>query len=125
MNISEVSRINGISSDTLRYYERIGLVPAVKRTKGGIRDYDENDMKWVNFAKCMRSAGLSIEVLTEYVHLFHQGDSTMETRRTLLVDQREQLQIKMNGMQETLDRLDHKIENYDTVLQQKVGELII
>lgn len=125
MNIAEVSRINGISSDTLRYYERIGLIPAVKRTKGGIRKYDENDMKWINFAKCMRSAGLPIEVLITYVHLFHQGDSTMETRRTLLVDQREQLQIKMNDMQETLDRLDHKIENYDTVLQQKVGELMI
>ena len=125
MNIAEVSRINGISSDTLRYYERIGLIPTVKRTQGGIRNYDETDMKWINFAKCMRSAGLPIEVLIEYVRLFHEGDATLETRRTLLIEQREQLQSKMQDMQATLDRLDHKIENYDTVLQQKVGELMI
>ena len=57
MTIAEVSRKMDISADTLRYYERIGLIPPVKRSKSGIRDYSEKDLGWISFAKCMRGAG--------------------------------------------------------------------
>lgn len=70
MTISEVSKKYDITADTLRYYERIGLIPPVPRTKSGLRDYDESSCNWVNFIKCMRSAGLQIEALIEYVKLF-------------------------------------------------------
>ena len=66
MKISEVSEQCGISSDTLRYYERIGLLPPVNRNKSGIRDYSEIDVRRVEFVKCMRRAGLSIDALIEY-----------------------------------------------------------
>ena len=56
MTISEVSKKYDITADTLRYYERIGLIPPVPRTKSGVRDYDESSCNWVNFIKCMRSA---------------------------------------------------------------------
>ena len=69
MKIAEVSERYGISSDTLRYYERIGLIPPVNRNESGIRDYNETDVKRVEFIKCMRSAGLPIEVLIEYVSI--------------------------------------------------------
>ena len=74
MTIAQVSQKYGVSADTLRYYERIGLLPPVGRTKSGIRDYTEEDCNWVNFIKCMRSAGLPVETLIEYVGLFGQGD---------------------------------------------------
>ena len=61
MTIAEVSRMFEISVDTLRYYERIGLLPAVPRTPDGIRDYGEKDLGWIAFIKCMRSAGLPTE----------------------------------------------------------------
>ena len=80
MTITEVSKKLDIPQDTLRYYERIGLIPPVNRTKGGIRNYSEDDCKWVEFIKCMRSAGLPIEVLIEYVNLFQQGDETIQRR---------------------------------------------
>ncbi|GGG08020.1 hypothetical protein GCM10010916_26120 [Paenibacillus abyssi] len=74
MTISEVSTKFDLSQDTLRYYERIGLIPPVNRNKNGIREYTEEDCKWVDFIKCMRqSAGLPVEVLIEYVGLFQQG----------------------------------------------------
>ena len=76
MTIAEVSRQYDISADTLRYYERIGLLPHVGRTSGGIRNYSEDDCHWVEYIKCMRSAGVSVETLLEYVTLFHQGTST-------------------------------------------------
>ena len=81
MTIAEVSRKYEISADTLRYYERIGLVPPVPRSKSGIRDYDEASCGWVELMKCMRAAGVQIEALIEYVNLFQQGDGTIDARK--------------------------------------------
>ena len=80
----DVSESYGISADTLRYYERIGLIPSVNRNESGIRDYNELDLRRVEFIKCMRSAGLPIEVLIEYVGLVQQGDQTIESRKEIL-----------------------------------------
>jgi DNA-binding transcriptional MerR regulator len=113
MTISEVSEKLGVSQDTLRYYERIGLLPRVNRNKSGIRDYSEEDCKWIEFIKCMRSAGLPIEVLIEYVRLFQQGDETIQARKELLIEQRKQLLKRMEDMQKTLERLDYKIASYE------------
>ena len=92
MTIKEVSEKYDISQDTLRYYERIGLIPAVTRTSGGIRNYQESDLGWVENAICMRNAGVPIEALIEYVRLYQMGDSTIEARKQLLEEQYEILQ---------------------------------
>jgi DNA-binding transcriptional MerR regulator len=124
MKIAEVSEQYGISSDTLRYYERIGLVPPVNRNEGGIRDYTELDIRRVEFAKCMRSAGLPVEVLIDYIGLVQQGDSTIEARKEILMEQRELLVARMAQMQKTLDILDHKIEVYENAILKKEKEMI-
>lgn len=117
MTIAEVCEKYGISADTLRYYERIGLLPRVNRNKSGIRDFSDEDCRWVEFIKCMRSAGLPIEVLIEYVSLFQQGDSTADARKELLIEQRDQLTKKMNEMKKTLDRLNDKISRYEQAVR--------
>ena len=116
MTIAQVSQKYGVSADTLRYYERIGLLPPVGRTKSGIRDYTEEDCNWVNFIKCMRSAGLPVETLIEYVGLFGHGDETIPARKELLMEQRRQLAARIGEMQAVLDRLDKKIEGYESHL---------
>lgn len=93
MTISEVSEKYGLTPDTLRYYERIGLIPPVPRTKSGLRDYDESSCGWIEFIKCMRGAGLQIEALIEYVALYQQGDSTIEARKICL-SSREKISLK-------------------------------
>ena len=113
MRISEVSETCDISPDTLRYYERIGLLPPINRTKGKIRDYGELDVKWIEFVKCMRNAGLSIEVLIEYFKLLEQGEQTAEARKDLLKEQRDVLASRVAELQKTLDMLDHKIAVYE------------
>ncbi|VBB08627.1 merr bacterial regulatory protein hth signature [Lucifera butyrica] len=123
MTISEVSEKFGIPQDTLRYYERIGLLPRVNRNKSGIRAYTEQDCKWVEFIQCMRNAGLPIEVLIEYVGLFQQGDSTIEARKELFVEQRSRLLKRMEDMQKTLERLDYKIAVYEQTVIEKEKEL--
>ena len=99
MTIAEVSRKYDITADTLRYYERIGLIPNVPRTKSGIRDYDEESCRWIELMKCMRKAGVQIEALIEYVALFQKGDSTLEARKQILIEQRKQLIQRMEDMQ--------------------------
>ena len=112
MNIAEVSKQYGLTADTLRYYERIGLLPAVARNKSGNRDYSEVDCERIEFIKCMREAGLSIEVLTKYMHLFLEGDSTLKEREELLIAERDRLQARLEHMQSTLKRLNRKITAY-------------
>jgi DNA-binding transcriptional MerR regulator len=124
MKIAEVSEKYGISSDTLRYYERIGLVPPVTRNGGGIRDYSELDIRRVEFVKCMRSAGLPVEVLIEYIGLVQLGDTTIEARKDILVEQRELLISRMEQMQKTLDILNHKIEVYEKAVLKNEKEMI-
>ena len=99
MTIAEVSKKYDISADTLRYYERIGLIPPVPRTKSGIRDYDEVSCGWIELMKCMRAAGVQIEALIEYVALFQQGDATVDARKAILIEQRDQLIERMEDMQ--------------------------
>lgn len=124
ITIAEVSERFGLSQDTLRYYERIGLIPPVNRSKGGIREYTEEDIKWVDFIKCMRqSAGLPVEVLIEYVTLFREGDNTLGTRKELLVDQRYRLAAKIEDMTNTLQRLDDKIARYEQTIGKKEKKL--
>ncbi|MFR1303039.1 MerR family transcriptional regulator [Eubacterium callanderi] len=113
MTISEVAKKYNLSADTIRYYERIGLIPRVNRSASGIRDFTENDCGWVEFIKCMRGAGLPIEALIDYVAFFQQGDMTVEARKSILVEQRDVLAERMKEMQSTLERLNQKIEHYE------------
>lgn len=101
MKIAEVSKRYGVSTDTLRYYERIGLLRHVPRNKSGIRDYDEASCNAVEFVKCMRDAGMSIESLVEYMELLEQGDEIRE---------------RIAGLERALARLEYKIEHYDEVM---------
>ena len=124
MKIAEVSEKFGLSADTLRYYERIGLIRAVNRNPSGIRDYTEIDIRRVDFIKCMRSAGLPIEVLIDYVALVQQGDETIEARKEILTEQRDLLASRIQEMQKTLEILNHKIEVYENNILTKEQTII-
>ena len=116
MTIAEVSKRYQLSPDTLRYYERIGLIPPVHRTAGGIRDYTPSDCDWVEFIKCMRSAGVAVDALTEYVALFQQGEATSKARKQILIEQRSRLLAHLAELEATLNRLNAKIQNYEQIL---------
>ena len=111
MTIGEVSAKFGVSEDTLRFYEKAGLIPPVPKA-GGKRDYGEKELNGIEFVMCMRGAGLSIEVLKEYIDLSKQGDSTAEQRRNLLIRERDALKKKLDDMNKAYERLNYKIEVY-------------
>ena len=112
MTIKEVSKMYNLSPDTLRFYEKKGLIGPVKKTSGGIRDYEEDDLKRIEFIKCMRSAEIPVIVLKEYVDLFSAGDETIKERRELLEEQKHILEDKLAKMQEAYEKLNKKIDMY-------------
>lgn len=119
MKIAEVSKRYGVSTDTLRYYERIGLLRHVPRNGSGIRDYDEASCNAVEFVKCMRGAGMSIEALVEYMELIEQGDGTTAARKELLSRQSEAIRERIADLERALERLEYKIEHYDEVMTSR------
>lgn len=125
MTISEVSKKYNLTADTIRYYERIGLIPPVHRNSSGNRDFLEEDCNWVEFIKCMRNAGLSIEALIDYVAMFQKGNETVKSRKNLLIEQRELLVERIESMKATLERLDMKIDGYEERCLIKEQELFI
>ncbi len=115
MTIKEVSEKYDITQDTIRYYEKIGLLPPVPRTKSGIRNFNEQSCKWLEFIKCMRSSGMPIESLIKYMNLFKKGKETIIARKNLLLEQRKILEEKQKDIKSTIKRLDYKIHLYDEI----------
>lgn len=123
MNISEVAEKFGISADTLRFYEKEGLIASVPRTSGA-RNYGEKEIENIEFIICMRNAGLSVSVLKEYMNLIKEGDKSIEIRKKLLSNQRKLLKQKLEEMQKAYDRLNYKIEVFYPKLLEKEKNLL-
>lgn len=121
ITIKDVSKRYGITQDTLRYYEQAGMIPPVTRTAGGIRDYQDGDLAWVELSLCLRGAGLPVEAIADYVRLAQQGDGTIPDRLALLQRQREVLLERQRQTGAALERLDYKIARYEDAV--KAGTL--
>ena len=119
MRIAEVAEKFDVSADTLRYYERAGLLRPVHRNAAGVRDYNDADCERISFVKCMREANVSIKALAEYMRLYDQGDSTLEARRDILIQQRAEAARTLEKIQAGLERLDYKIDHYEQLLAKK------
>ena len=115
MTIEEIAKKTNLTKSTIRYYEKIGLIPEVQRNDSGVRNYTDYDLGWINFSKCMRSSGMPIKAIVEYIKLHQKGDSTQDARKQLLIEQKNIMQEKLRELQETIDRLNKKIENYENI----------
>ena len=114
MTIKEVSKKFNLSKDTLRFYEKKGLIGPVKKTKSGIRNYEEQDLKRIEFIKCMRNAELPTDVLKKYIDLYKSGKETKEERKKLLENQQKILKAKIDKMQKAYKLLTDKIDLYNS-----------
>ena len=123
MNISEAAKISGLTAATLRYYESEGLIPPVTRKNGGVWDYQKDDLGWIDFIKCMRSAGMSVESLIEYTTLFRNGTESDEARKNILIRERDQLLVKQKEINETIERLNHKIQSFGSKFKESEKSL--
>lgn len=126
MNIKKAAEMFDLSVDTLRYYERVGVIPPIHKNSSGYRDYTTNDLNWIYLAKSLRNAGLSVESLIEFVKLAQlRGiQDVEEVQKQILFDQLEELDEKIGEMQKVRDLLVYKIETYDDhIAKFKAGEI--
>ena len=123
MNIKKVSEVTGISADTIRYYERIGLMPRVTRNQSGIRDFTEREIGLLELVRCFRKAGVSVEALIDYVALLEEGEGTEEARLAILKEQAEKLDARLAELQAARERLAYKIDNYQELISQSERKL--
>ena len=123
MNIKKVSEVTEISADTIRYYERIGLMPRVTRNQSGIRDFTEREIGLLEFVRCFRKAGVSVEALIDYVALLEEGEGTEEARLAILKEQAEKLDARLAELQAARERLAYKIDNYQEFISQSERKL--
>lgn len=124
MNSKKVSEILDISVDTLRYYERVGVIPPVTRDKNGYRNYQDNDLNWIFLAKSLRNAGMSVESMIEFATLAQSDGDVSAAQKDVLHEQLEQLDEKFAELERTRHLLEYKIETYDEHLAKfKSGEM--
>lgn len=123
INRKDVSKLIGFSSDTLRYYERIGVIPPIKRDKNGYRDYRPVDLDWLFLVKCLKDAGLSMEALIEFAKLNQSGENE-PAQKAILQEQLEKLNQKSDEMKRTRNLLEYKIDTFeDHIAKFKSGEM--
>lgn len=115
MTIGEISQEIGLSADTLRYYEKIGLLPNVPRDNSGKRNYDENFINWIKFIQTLKNSGMSLNDIIEYINLAKCG---------LLIKSKQILLEKMLNLQSMIEKANYQINNYDNILVPKTNALI-
>ena len=124
MTIREIAAKTNMSTDTLRYYGRIGLLPPVPRNAAGIRNYDEYFVNFINFIKKLKASGMSLEHIIDYIRLAEMGDATIQERKKLLAEAREPLLDKINSLQLVAELADYQLRNYENLLQPETYALL-
>ena len=120
LTIKQVCQRYGLTQDTLRYYEKIGVIPPVHRSASGIRDYDEHDLGWVENAVCLRNAGVPVESIAEYVKLYQAGDETFAARRDLLSHVLADLTEQRSQLDAAIQKLTYKVSRYEAAVRTGV-----
>ncbi|MFD1484044.1 MerR family transcriptional regulator [Lacticaseibacillus baoqingensis] len=123
MNIKEASERTGVPAATIRYYEKEGLIPNIDRSAAGVRAIDDRIIRRINFAKQMRNAGMSIESLQRYIHLFDAQENNLEAQRTLLAEQLAIMEEKRDDLQAAIDHLHWKLAHFDDHMVATEAEL--
>ena len=116
ITIQQAAARTGLSPHTLRYYERIGLIPEVRRGTDGHRRYDPDDVAWLEFLTRLRSTGMPIRDMCSYAELRRAGDQTAAARKQLLEEHRARVAERIAGLQQDLKVLDYKIDNYTKLM---------
>ncbi|WP_413204619.1 MerR family transcriptional regulator [Rhodospirillum sp. A1_3_36] len=112
MRIGDLAKRSGLTAHTIRYYERIGLLPRADRDASGHRDYDRSILAWIDFLGRLKATGMPIRDMLRYAVLREQGAGTERERRLLLERHRDQVRLKYAELGENLLVLDTKIAGY-------------
>jgi DNA-binding transcriptional MerR regulator len=110
--IQRAAAETGLTADTLRYYERIGILPGIGRSESGHRRFTDDDMGWIKLVQCLRATGMPLEDLHRYAELVQEGDHTAQERLQLLEDHKRRIEAELSELMVALDLVDKKIAGY-------------
>ena len=116
---AEMAERTGVSIDTLRYYQREGLIRSIQRNSSGHRRYSADDVMWIEVLRCLRATNMSIDQLRHYCNLGEQGDHTQPERLQLLLAHKDKIERKISDMQAALALIDHKIDFYQQATSEE------
>ncbi|GAA6237197.1 MerR family transcriptional regulator [Apilactobacillus micheneri] len=123
MNIKEASEITGISSSTIRYYEKEQLIPPISRNESGVRQIDNHIIRRIQFVKQMRAAGMGIDILRNFIYLFESENDSKKEQLKILKEQVQIMEEKRDDLQSAINHLHFKINNFDTHMEDTEKEL--
>ncbi len=113
--IKQVSEKTGLTIYTLRYYDKEGLLPLVKRSKSGIRKFTDNDIEWIGLICCLKNSGMSIQHIKEFMDLCLCGNETVETRKEILLQHKKFILEQMEQLNSSLNTINYKIDHYKEI----------
>jgi DNA-binding transcriptional MerR regulator len=113
--IKQVSEKTGLSIYALRYYDKEGLLPLIKRSQSGIRKFSDNDIDWLGLICCLKNSGMSIENIKEFMNLCLEGNETVEVRKAILIKHKEHILEQMKQLDSSLNTINYKIEHYKEI----------
>lgn len=118
-SIGEAAKKMNISAHTLRFYDKEGLLPFVKKSSSGTRCFSETDMEWLTLIECLKGTGMSIKNIKQYIDWYLQGDSTLEQRLNMFIEQNNKINQQQEQLKLYQEKIQHKINYYNQLIQQK------
>ncbi|MCP5101513.1 MAG: MerR family transcriptional regulator [Chloroflexi bacterium] len=115
LSIQQAAKVTGLTPYTLRYYEEIGILPGIPRNSNGHRAYDEQDLGWIEWLKLLRSSGMPIETIRQFVALSQSGSDSIPARCEILNDHRQQIKMRIAELEGHLVKLEQKVQYYQGI----------
>ncbi|RWE23607.1 MAG: MerR family transcriptional regulator [Mesorhizobium sp.] len=117
MLISEAASASGLTIDTIRYYEKLGLLPKIARRRDGRRDFSAENVDWLILLFSLRETGMPMERMRYFAQLYRRGDETLSERKAVLLDHAQHLDMRRAGLDRCAELLAYKLRRYDEMTE--------
>ncbi len=117
-SIGQIAKKIGLTTHTLRYYDKEGLLPFMQKSKSGLRVFGEKDIEWLVLIECLKGVGMTLKDIKQYIHWVQEGDSTLEKRLDLFKKQKEKLNAQMVQLKQYQKKIDYKIAYYTEAVKK-------
>lgn len=121
--IGEAAAKLGITTSTLRYYDKEGLIPFVERSGGGIRIFKTEDFEWLRLIECLKATNMPIKDIKRFIDCSMKGDATLKERRDMFYERKRMVEAQMEALRETLDTINYKCWFYDTAVEAGTADV--
>lgn len=117
-SIGQVAKMVGVTTHTLRYYEKEGLLPFVHKSGSGLRVFTDNDLNWLAMIECLKETGMPLKGIKQYIDWFIEGDSTLQQRLDMFRNQKQKVEAQIALYRKHLEKINYKIQMYEDAVKK-------